>query len=72
MADHDLLIETARDVKWICKTLKEIREENTLQNDRIETLATQQHKWLGRDGAIVAGISAAVSVVVGLLGVLVR
>ena len=59
-SDHDLLIEIHTTVQHIAKKLED-------HEARIRPLEAQQHKWLGRDGAIVAGISMGVSVVVALI-----
>jgi len=47
LSDHDLLIRIDEKVDSILKMLSD-------HEGRIRSLETQQHKWLGRDGAIVA------------------
>lgn len=61
MEDHDILVEIRGDVRYIRETL-------TDHETRIRTIEIRQNRWVGRDGAIVAGISAAVAFIVALIG----
>ncbi len=60
VSDHDLLVRIDEKVDNILTRLDD-------HEARIRPLETQQHKWLGRDGAIIAGISIGASVAVTLL-----
>lgn len=60
-SDHDLLLEIRGDVKHLVTQGED-------QETRIRNLENQQFRWLGRDGAIMAGLSAVVAFVVALCG----
>ncbi len=64
MTDSDLqamIYETRQDVRWIKDTLKEIKEANQAQDERIAEIKARQDKQTGRDGAVAAIISAVVA-----------
>ena len=64
MTDSDLQVviyETRQDVRWIKDTLKEIKEANQAQDERINEIKARQDLQTGRDGAIAAAISAVVA-----------
>ena len=63
VSDHDLLVRIDEKVDNILARLDD-------HEARIRPLETQQHKWLGRDGAIAFAISAAVSALVAILAAL--
>jgi len=67
-----LILETRRDVAWIRETLEEIKRSNMILERRIANLEHQQSKWIGRDGAIAALISATVAVLTILVAVAFR
>ena len=56
-----MIYETRQDVRWIKDTLKEIKEANQAQDERIAEIKARQDKQIGRDGAIAAAISAVVA-----------
>ena len=56
-----MIYETRQDVRWIKDTLKEIKEANQAQDERIAEIKARQDKQTGRDGAIAAAISAVVA-----------
>ena len=56
-----MIYETRQDVRWIKDTLKEIKEANQAQDERINEIKARQDKQIGRDGAIAAAISAVVA-----------
>ena len=56
-----MIYETRQDVRWIKDTLKEIKEANQAQDDRIAEIKARQDRQIGRDGAIAAAISAVVA-----------
>ena len=58
--DHDLLVEIRQDVKYI-------REMVSDHERRIRVIEQQHNRWLGRDGAIVFGISLFTSLVVAFI-----
>lgn len=58
--DHDLLVEIRQDVKYI-------REMVSDHERRIRVIEQQHNRWLGRDGAIVFGISLITSLVVAII-----
>lgn len=62
-SDHDLLVEIRQDVKYI-------REMVSDHERRIRVIEQQHNRWLGRDGAIVMMISAAVSAFVAVFAAL--
>ncbi|KAF5071347.1 hypothetical protein DSECCO2_213310 [anaerobic digester metagenome] len=56
-SDHDLLIEIHTAVYYIAEKVDD-------HEQRIRPLEAQRNRWLGRDGVIVAGISAGVTLLV--------
>jgi len=56
-----MIYETRQDVRWIKDTLKDIKEANQAQDERIAEIKARQDKQTGRDGAIAAAISAVVA-----------
>jgi len=56
-----MIYETRQDVRWIKDTLREIKEANQAQDERIAEIKARQDKQIGRDGAIAAAISAVVA-----------
>ena len=64
MTDSDLQVviyETRQDVRWIKDTLKEIKEANQAQDERINEIKARQDLQTGRDSAIAVAISAVVA-----------
>lgn len=64
MTDSDLQVviyETRQDVRWIKDTLKEIKEANQAQDERIVEIKARQDKQTGRDSALAVAISAVVA-----------
>ena len=64
MTDSDLQVviyETRQDVRWIKDTLKEIKEANQAQDERINEIKARQDSQTGRDGALAAIISVVVA-----------
>lgn len=62
--------ETHRDVRWICRTLTEMKETDTRFDDRIHSLEEWQAESAGagkRTGGIIAGISALIAAVSALV-----
>ncbi len=64
---REMIKETRRDVKWICKALEEIKKTNEAQDVRLTTLEGRQNRLIGRDGAIAVGISTVVAFFTALL-----
>ena len=60
VSDHDLLVRIDEKVDHIISRLDD-------HEARLRPLEAQQHRWLGRDGAIVTAISVAVSFAVALI-----
>ena len=58
---RQMVYETRQDVRWIKDTLKEIKEANQAQDERINAIKARQDRQIGRDGAIAAAISAVVA-----------
>lgn len=56
-----MIYETRQDVRWIKDTLKEIKEANQAQDERIAEIKARQDKQTGRDGVIAVAISAVVA-----------
>ena len=56
-----MIYETRQDVRWIKDTLKEIKDANQAQDERIAEIKARQDRQIGRDGAIAAAISAVVA-----------
>ena len=64
MTDSDLQVviyETRQDVRWIKDTLKEIKEANQTQDERINEIKARQDSQTGRDGALAAIVSMVVA-----------
>jgi len=64
MTDSDLQVviyETRQDVRWIKDTLKEIKEANQAQDERINEIKARQDSQTGRDGALAAIVSMVVA-----------
>ena len=64
MTDSDLQVviyETRQDVRWIKDTLKEIKEANQVQDERINEIKARQDSQTGRDGALAAIVSMVVA-----------
>ena len=56
-----MIYETRQDVRWIKDTLREIKEANQAQDERINEITARQDKQTGRDGVIAVAISAVVA-----------
>ena len=56
-----VIYETRQDVRWIKDTLREIKEANQAQDERIAEIKARQDKQTGRDSAIAVAISAVVA-----------
>ena len=56
-----MIYETRQDVRWIKDTLKEIKESNQAQDERIAEIKARQDTQTGRDGVIAVAISAVVA-----------
>ena len=56
-----MIYETRQDVRWIKDTLKEIKEANQAQDERIAEIKARQDKQTGRDGVLAVAISAVVA-----------
>lgn len=56
-----VIYETRQDVRWIKDTLREIKEANQAQDERIAEIKARQDKQTGRDGVIAVAISAVVA-----------
>ncbi|KAF1078041.1 hypothetical protein [Methanogenium sp. MK-MG] len=57
------IIETHRDIKWICRTLEEMKETDADLESRLRNLEGRQAERAGNDkrnGGIVAGASGCV------------
>lgn len=56
--NRDMIIETNRDVKWICKTLSEMKDSIQDHEDRIRILEDNRAEAKGCEGKIAAGLGA--------------
>jgi len=56
-----MIYETRQDVRWIKDTLREIKESNQAQDERIAEIKARQDKQTGRDGALAAIVSMVVA-----------
>ncbi len=56
-----MIYETRQDVRWIKETLKEIKESNQAQDERIAEIKARQDRQTGRDSALAVAISAVVA-----------
>jgi len=54
--DRDILVEIRTDLRYIRETVVD-------HESRIRMIEMRQNRWVGRDGAIVAGIAALVSLI---------
>ena len=64
------IIETHRDVKWICRTLTEMKETDTDFENRMRRMEGWQAEQIGsekRMGGVCAGLSGIVGVVTAWL-----
>ncbi|MFA7121454.1 MAG: hypothetical protein WC277_08220 [Bacilli bacterium] len=59
VSDHDLLLRIDEKTDHIVKVVED-------HEQRLRPLEAQQHRWLGRDGAIAAGVSLATALLVVL------
>lgn len=53
-----MIIETNRDVKWICKTLSELKDSIEDHEGRIRVLEEHKAEAKGCEGKIAAGLGA--------------
>lgn len=60
VSDHDLLVRIDEKVDHILTRLDD-------HEARIRPLETQQHKWLGRDGAIAGGLGLVGGAIIALI-----
>jgi len=72
---RELVAETARDVKWICRTLQRMEEQDVQVEQRLRSLEGWQSEKVGesrRDRQIAAGaggiVGGAVAIVLQMLG----
>jgi hypothetical protein len=72
---REMVYEIGRDVKWICRTLEEMKEEASDHEDRLRALEGWRHRKVGEEhrlSRISAGagglVGGAVAVVVRVLG----
>ncbi len=72
---RELVAETARDVKWICRTLSRMEEEGTCREERLRALEGWRSETVGesrRDRQIAAGaggvVGGAVAIVLQMIG----
>ena len=56
-----MIYETRQDVRWIKDTLKEIKEANQAQDERINEIKARQDSQTGRDGALAPIVSMVVA-----------
>ena len=56
-----VIYETRQDVRWIKDTLREIKEANQAQDERIAEIKARQDKQTGRDSALAAIVSMVVA-----------
>ncbi|MBP2134506.1 hypothetical protein J2128_002472 [Methanomicrobium sp. W14] len=55
---RDMIVETNRDVKWICQTLSEMKDSIQDHEDRIRVLEDNRAETKGCEGKIAAGLGA--------------
>ena len=65
----EMIVETNRDVKWICKTLEEMKDSIGDHEDRIRALEDFRSESAGRERQISAGVGAGAG---GLVAVLMK
>ena len=56
-----MIYETRQDVRWIEDTLREKKEANQAQDERINEIKARQDAQTGRDGALAAIVSMVVA-----------
>ena len=66
---RDMIVETNRDVKWICRTLEEMKESIGDHENRIRDLEGFKSESAGRERQISAGVGAGAG---GLVAVLMK
>ena len=66
---REMIVETNRDVKWICKTLEEMKESIGDHEERIRSLEGSRSESAGRERQISAGVGAGAG---GLVAVLMK
>ena len=57
-SNRDMIVETNRDVKWICKTLAEMKGSIDDHEGRLRNLEAYKSESAGREGKIAAGLGA--------------
>ncbi len=55
---RDMIVETHRDVKWICKSIAEIKESVKIHDERLRAVEDGRAGSHGREGKIAAGLGA--------------
>ncbi|TAJ43609.1 hypothetical protein [Methanofollis fontis] len=72
---REVVAETARDVKWICRTLARMEEQGDRTEERLRSLEGWQSETVGearRDRQIAAGaggvVGGAVAIVLQMMG----
>ncbi|ADN36781.1 hypothetical protein Mpet_2033 [Methanolacinia petrolearia DSM 11571] len=68
-SNRDMIVETNRDVKWICRTLEEMKESIGDHENRIRDLEGFKSESAGRERQISAGVGAGAG---GLVAVLMK
>ncbi|WOF16623.1 hypothetical protein F1737_07910 [Methanoplanus sp. FWC-SCC4] len=64
---YEMIIETNRDVKWICKTLEDMKGSIEDHEARIRKLESFSSETKGSEGKIAAGLGAGAGGVVAVL-----
>jgi len=57
-SNRDMIVETNRDVKWICKTLAEMKGSIDDHEGRLRNLEAYKSESGGRESKIAAGLGA--------------
>ena len=57
-SNRDMIVETNRDVKWICKTLAEMKGSIEDHEGRLRNLEAYKAESGGRESKIAAGLGA--------------
>ena len=65
--NRDMIVETNRDVKWICMTLEEMKNSIGDHEDRIRALEGFKSESAGRERQISAGVGAGAGGIVAVL-----
>ncbi|WOF15441.1 hypothetical protein F1737_01475 [Methanoplanus sp. FWC-SCC4] len=65
-SNRDMIVETNRDVKWICKTLAEMKESIGDHENRIRSLEGSRSESTGWERQIYAGVGAGAGGVVAV------